>query len=299
MAEYDKGRLYWIKLTDRFMGDDTMDYLMSQKNGSDYIVLYQKLCLKTINQGGVLATQLGELTVPYDAKKIQRDCPWFPLSVVNNALKLYKQLGLLYETEDGILAISDFDSLIGSQTYGAEKKEKQKNERKKSTPKVEKGVEKFPPKNAEKVENFPPEKENKRIRDKEKEKEIKESPSNSTPPPVTEAEKAVALYNSICVSLNPVQTLTQRRIEAVNAILRTSSMEQLERLFRQAEATPFLKGDNRRRWKADFDWLVDENSMTRVFEGKYNNDDSDTTIGTANTYALDDFFRAAVEKERA
>ena len=122
MAEYDKGRLYWIKLTDRFLSSDTVDFLMSQKDGANYVVLYQMLCLKTVNNGGVLARELGEILVPYDMDKIQRDCKWFSIDTVRIALDLYKKLGLVYVNNDGILAISDFDRLIGSQTYGAEKK---------------------------------------------------------------------------------------------------------------------------------------------------------------------------------
>lgn len=298
MAEYDKGRLYWIKLTDRMMTSDTVDFLMEQKNGANLVVLYQMLCLKTINQNGVLARELGELTVKYDADKIQRDCKWFSLSTVKSALKTFQQVGLLYENEDGFLAIKEFDNLIGSQTYGAVKKEKQRQ-------KEGKGVDKCPPdcppscppKTPKKVDNCPPEKE----KDKEikiKEKERKEKDELSTPPPLVNAEQVVDLYNTICTSLNPVQTLTQRRIEAVDKLLLTSSMEQIEKLFRQAEATPFLKGDNRRRWKADFDWLINEDSMAKVLEGKYNDDEPESTLGTPGTYVLDDFFRAAVEKER-
>lgn len=149
MAEYDKGRLYWIKLTDRFISSDTVDFLMSQKEGANYVVLYQMLCLKTVNNGGVLARELGEMIVPYDVEKIQRDCKWFSIDTVRIALELYKKLGLIYENNDGILAISDFDRLIGSQSYGAEKKEIQKRRREERL--LEGGQQ-----GGTKVENFPP-----------------------------------------------------------------------------------------------------------------------------------------------
>lgn len=129
MAEYDKRRLYWIKLTDRFISSDTVDFLMSQKDGANYVVLYQMLCLKTVNNCGVLARELGELIVPYDVDKIQRDCKWFTTDTVRVALELYKKLGLIYENQNGFLAISDFDKMIGSQSYGAEKKALQRQER--------------------------------------------------------------------------------------------------------------------------------------------------------------------------
>lgn len=126
MAEYNNGRYYWIKLTDRFMTSDTVDFLMSQKDGANYVVLYQMLCLKTVNNNGLMARQLGEMIIPYDIDKIQRDCKWFSVDTVRIALELYKKLGLIYENNDGILAISDFDRLIGSQTFGAEKKQIQR-----------------------------------------------------------------------------------------------------------------------------------------------------------------------------
>jgi hypothetical protein len=155
MAEYDKGRYYWIKLTDRFMTSDTVDFLMSQKDGANYVVLYQMLCLKTVNNNGVMARQLGEMIIPYEIEKIQRDCKWFSIDTVRIALELYKKLGLIFENNDGILAISNFDRMIGSQTYGAEKKEIQKLN------------------SGKKVEKFPPDKEIKRLRDEDnKEKDI-------------------------------------------------------------------------------------------------------------------------------
>ena len=39
-------KFYWIKLKDDFMSGDTIDFLMGQKNGAEYVVLYQMLCLK-------------------------------------------------------------------------------------------------------------------------------------------------------------------------------------------------------------------------------------------------------------
>ena len=167
MSTYDKSRYYWIKLTDRFMTSDTVDFLMSQKDGANYVVLYQMLCLKTVNNHGVMARKIGEMIVPYDIDKIQRDCKWFPIDTVRIALELYKKLGLIYENTDGIFTISNFDRMIGSQSIGAEKKELQK---------LGGGT---------KVEKIPPDKEIKRLRDKEKdiEKEKEKYTTTATTAP--------------------------------------------------------------------------------------------------------------------
>lgn len=117
-------RYYWIKLKDSFMSSDEIDYLMSQPDGANYVVLYQMLCLKTINTNGCLVSKIGEMLIPYDAEKIQRECKWFPLSTVRLALTLYKQIGLIFENPDGTLSISDYQNMIGSETDWAAKNRK-------------------------------------------------------------------------------------------------------------------------------------------------------------------------------
>lgn len=121
MAEYDKGRYYWIKLTDRLMMSDTVDFLMSQPDGANYVILYQMLCLKTVNNKGVMARELGDVLIPYDVEKIQRDCKWFSVDTIRIALGLYKRLGLVYEEDNGILVIVDHDRLVGSEGESAER----------------------------------------------------------------------------------------------------------------------------------------------------------------------------------
>lgn len=153
MAEYNKQRYYWIKLTDHFLTSDTVDFLLSQKNGANYVVLYQMLCLKSVNSNGLLARQIGEIIVPYDVEKIQRDCKHFDIDTVRVALELYKKLGLVYEQQDGMLQIADFDRLVGSQTISAEKKQIQIANRQSGK------------QGGTKVENFPPD--IKILRDKE------------------------------------------------------------------------------------------------------------------------------------
>lgn len=114
-------RLWWIKLSDRFMTSETVDFLMSQKNGAEYVVLYQMLCLKTINTDGELSRKLGEIIVQFDEEKIQRDCKYFSIDTVRMALMLYQKLGLVYRQENGILRIADFDRLVGSEMPNAER----------------------------------------------------------------------------------------------------------------------------------------------------------------------------------
>ena len=99
------------------MSSDMIDYLMGQPDGANYVVLYQMLCLKTINTGGRLAFQIGDMIIPYDVEKIQRECKWFSLATVRVALEVYKQIGLIYEDKDGVLVLANYSDIVGADNF--------------------------------------------------------------------------------------------------------------------------------------------------------------------------------------
>lgn len=115
-------RYYWIKLKTNFFEQETIDFLMSQKNGCQYIVLYQMLCLKTANTDGKLISKVGEMIVPYDINKIVRNTKYFDFDTVTVALELFSRLGLIYtENEDKTLQIANFSEMVGSETSSAQR----------------------------------------------------------------------------------------------------------------------------------------------------------------------------------
>ena len=177
-------RFYWMKLKENFMTSDTIDYFMSQPDGANYVVLYQMLCLKTINTDGRLSRQIGEVVIKYDIPKIQRDLKWFSADTIRVALNLYKAFGLVYEDVDGTLVLTDHRNLVGSETDAASR---MRNVRSRKADVLPEGVTQ-----GEQTANIvTPEIEN-RDRDKSIEKEIEEVPngtscaepekSDSTPP---------------------------------------------------------------------------------------------------------------------
>jgi hypothetical protein len=105
------------------MTSDKVDFLMSQKNGANYIVLYQMLCLKTINTDGELCRELGEVIIPFDEYKIQRDCKYFEIDTIRVAFELYKKLGMIYVNSENMLQIADFNNMVGFETdFAAQKR---------------------------------------------------------------------------------------------------------------------------------------------------------------------------------
>lgn len=122
-----QSRYYWIKLKTDFFNESAIDFLLSQKNGCAYVVLYQMLCLKCANTNGFLHSTIGEIIIPYDVEKIVRDTKYFDFDTVTVALELYKKLGLIYTSENNILAISNYEEMVGSETkYAVQKREYRK-----------------------------------------------------------------------------------------------------------------------------------------------------------------------------
>lgn len=105
---------------------------------------------------------------------------------------------------------------------------------------------------------------NKSIKDK-KNKDIKDK----------NAQDAIDLYNSICISLPQVKVLNSKRISAVNARLKKYTPEEIRSVFERAERSDFLSG-RKTKWRASFDWLIDENNIAKVLEGNY--DDQNAII---------------------
>lgn len=266
-------RYYWMKLRENFMTSDTIDYFMSQPDGANYVVLYQMLCLKTINTEGRLSRKIGEIIIPYDIPKIQRDMKWFSVDTIRVALELFKAFGLIYEDVDGVLSLADYHSLVGSESdYAKQKKLQRKNNR------PELGVDIVHTNVHTEIE----------IRDKRLEKEIDIEDSSSSlrseelvapeaaaTPQQEENEhipyaKVQKLYNDLCPKMAKCTVMSEARKKAIKARFRSGyKLEDFERLFTLAAQSSFLNGGNKRNFMANFDWLIRDANMAKVLDGNY------------------------------
>ncbi len=78
------------------------------------------------------------------------------------------------------------------------------------------------------------------------------------------------LYNSVCGSYPRLVKMSEARKKAINARIRAGyTHEDFRILFEKAEASEFLKGANKRNWRATFDWLISDTNMAKVLDGNY------------------------------
>ena len=79
------------------------------------------------------------------------------------------------------------------------------------------------------------------------------------------------MYNDTCVSLPKIQILSDDRKKAIRARLNKYTIDDFQTLFEMAESSDFLKGQNKRNWMANFDWLIKDSNMAKVLDGNYEN----------------------------
>ena len=283
MAKEEK--FYWIKLREDFFEDDSaIDYLMSQENGSDYVILYQLLCLKTSNTQGRLYSQVGEMIVPYNVEKIRRLTKYFSTDTIVVALELFKKCGLIYlEKESGLLKI-DIESMVGSESSNkaAIRKRKSREQQKIAENKAlwngeTTSCDKMSHKNVTKSHI-----ENKSIEYREKNistnVDISEkSQKNSAEEVVKDlddgfkdfSKRFVNEWNSI-PELTTIRQLrpNSQRYKCFHARYLEVG-EELMQLIDKIKCSSFLRGKNNRGWKATLEWIMNPNNFDKVMENKY------------------------------
>ena len=102
----------------------------------------------------------------------------------------------------------------------------------------------------------------------------------------TDYQHYVDLYNSHCNALPQVKTLNDKRKRLIKRVAREVSEDDLLTALNKANTNSFLRGDSG-GWKANFDWLMNPDNITKVLEGNYDrgktqnstNKDYDTDFG--------------------
>lgn len=119
--------------------------------------------------------------------------------------------------------------------------------------------------------NIESKKENEIEKEKEGEREKREAaaPLNS--------HEVLDLWNSTCINLNPVSVMTDKRKDALHQLIASHGEEKIRTVFDAVSKSAFLHGENHRKWKASFDWVINQDNFAKILEGNYD-DDTDKRI---------------------
>ena len=114
----DNRKYYYLKLKESYFDDDSIVLLESMQDGILYSYILLKLYLKSLKHGGRL--QLDE-SIPYTPQMIATITRQ-QVGTVERAIKIFLQLGLMEQMQDGAFYMTNIELLIGQSSTEGERK---------------------------------------------------------------------------------------------------------------------------------------------------------------------------------
>lgn len=271
----------WIKIVTDIFDDEKMLLIDGMPEHDSIIVIWFKLlCLagKQNNGGVIMISDRIAYTDEMLATIFHR-----PLNSVRLALEVFEKFGMI-EIVDDAITIPNWNKHQSLDGY--ERKKLMDRERIAKKRAEQKAV-------AALSQNVG----DSRVTESEEEIDKEEESIDTTSSPAAREKSCPfaqiqELYLSICVSYPTIKRIDGTRKTAVAARWRTyHSLDTFRELFRLAESSPFLKGENDRNWSADFDWMMKPTNFAKILEHKY--DDHTRTTGSLD---LQDAQRRAIEE---
>lgn len=237
----DGKRFYWLKLMSDFFSQPKIKKLRRIAGGDTYTIIYLKLQLLSLQNGGSLFYEGIEETFPAEiALTIDEDA-----DNVSVTLNYLESQGLLVRTDEGTYLLPETVCLIGGECASAGRVRKHRERKALQC-------------NTEVTDCNT---------DIEKEIEIDKEIDIKTR---IDYQRIADMYNEICISFPRLTKLSEKRKSAIKARLRAGyTTDDFRQLFTLAEESSFLKGKNGRNWHATFDWLVADANMVKVLEKNY------------------------------
>lgn len=317
----DNQKYYYMRLKEDFFDSEEMKLLESLPDGYLYSNILLKLYLMSLKKAGRL---MFNERIPYNAQMIAT-LTRHQVGTVEKALGVLKEFGFIEVLDSGAIYMLDIQSFIGQSSTEADRKREyraqiaaEKNngylippvdaaafldmaegEAELTAPVISgtdnqtNGGTNVRTEVGQMSDERSREIRDKRleIRDKRIEGDIGSPQAASTPPsakskPKIDYQAVVDLYNTICVQLPRVKSLSEDRKKAIRARMNTYGMEKIQIAFEKANASPFLIGKNTRNWTANFDWLMKDSNMAKVLDGNYDDASKPTRTEAVPSWAV-------------
>jgi len=93
----------------------------------------------------------------------------------------------------------------------------------------------------------------------------------SSEPIVLKPEHVLEAWNEVAerTGLPKAKKLTPERRRKLLTRIKQSSVEDFTEAISTIERSPFLRGENGRGWRADFDWMLEPKNFNKLIEGVY------------------------------
>lgn len=193
-------RYYWLKLNENFFESDVVEWLEDQENGEKYVLLYLKLCLKSLKTDGVLVRQVGKMTIQHTAESIAKQTQ-FDIEIVESALALFEQIGLIEKNDKGESYLPEVANMTGSGSASESATKKKTQRQNKKGQNVPRKGDKMSP---EKGTKCPTEIRDKSIEYRDKEKDDYHHPKRNDDDEAKTHTEIFALWEKNMMPLTPI-----------------------------------------------------------------------------------------------
>lgn len=289
-------RFYWLKLGDDFFDSKEVKKLRKVAGGDTYTIIYLKMLLKSMSDGGRFYFEGIEETF---ADEIALEIDENP-DDVKMTVGFLLRTGLMQEVSESEVNMTRLPEMVGSESDSARRMRKSREAKKllaldSKASQCDNDVRERCTEKRREEKEIEIEREGEESRE---ETEEPAAPAAAAAPPVPYIE-IKDLYNGICVSFSRVVSLSTNRKKAIAARWKeyNRDLEIFRELFARAEGSAFLKGVNDRNWSADFDWLMKSDNMAKVLEGKYDGQRRPQRSGSGGMSTLDVLQNIAAAEE--
>lgn len=249
-------RLYWLKLKEGFFTDKVMKKLRRMAGGDTYTIIYLKLLLLGLRNGGKLYFDHVEDSFADElALEIDEDS-----ENVRFCILYLQKTGLVEEVAENELFLTETPELTYSESQSAARMRKMRAAKashcdapvtpvlcacdKTVTPDID-------------------------IDNKIKDIDIDgkgDAPKGATPHHHIDYQSIIDDYNATCTKLPTCRKLSDARRKAIRARLNTYTPEELHQIFINTQNSPWHTGQNKDNWTANFDWLMKDTNAAKMLE---------------------------------
>ena len=212
------GRYYWLKLNENFFESDVVEWLEDQENGEKYVLLYLKLCLKSLKTDGALVRQVGKMTIQHTAESIAKQTQ-FDIKIVESALALFEQIGLIEKNDKGESYLPEVANMTGSGSASESATKKKTQRQNKKGQNVPKSGDKMSP---EKGTKCPTEIRDKSIEYRDKEKDDYHHPKRKD----DDKEKHTEIFSLWEKNMMPLTPIVGEKLLALLGEVGEAAVEQ-------------------------------------------------------------------------
>lgn len=253
-------RLYWLKLKEGFFSDKIMKKLRRMAGGDTYTIIYLKLLLLGLRNGGKLYFDHVEDSFAEElALEIDEDS-----ENVRFCMLYLQKNGLVEEVSETELFLTETPELTYSESQSAARVRRFRSNKalhcNADVTQVQRDCNK----------TVTPDIDNK-ILDIDTDIDIEskgDAPKGATPHLHINYQSIVDDYNATCTKLPSCKKLTDARRKAIRARLNTYTPEELHQIFVNTQNSPWHTGQNKNNWTANFDWLMKDANAAKMLERK-------------------------------